>query len=477
MEYKEDFIEYWKNDYIDILHEFKDFIEDDSVFIRGEIHPETIIEEKPDDIPQQIWDTLFASDSSKIKNYIELESNRFYTLSLENYSICISTRGIKFAIAVINPNTIDEREYLKSDVFEYWLDKVIGNNWIDNAQVHILFKIAKEMYGEQNVSLIPQACLDPIISGITSNYKGVILIRHESFWCKDDFGVSILIEDGFTAILFDSDGQLSGSRPFKFTCSKRDPVYLHYRLYHPHVQRSEQKKQMRFKEVCTGEDSPINMALSTWRAEINEDTAFNLLLNYQNLLSKEDEQGVPYQRMRELMKYTSNTSIPTISKREVIEAILDEVVSITVNKTDSKFKININQSSINNLITDEGNGNSFLNTNDDRIYTKQLDKGDLTDKIYGSFIFNGDKIEVGIDQHDPLRFDFSGVNKDHPQWENASKRLPQESEIAEIETRLNTIVNYKLIDLYNVNKISHEFEEELIGLNKVGRTANVDDLV
>lgn len=426
------------------------------------------IKDKPEFIKDELWDLVFCklplySMFSDI--YAEL-----YVGIIDEYLVGIEQPGIFYlfktdSIDLTNYNTIN-----KLSASSLLNQKTVLNN------LETLYNTAKEIYGEDNVCIESghsNPDLKPLYRYPTNSNANSILILHKPFWIRDQFGIAYKLEKPVSRL------NVSASNSIRFDFIDLQPdAYMFDKMYnHSHIYIEEDGIYL--KSVCKGSGSPINSALGAYLAIPSEDTAYNLFINYNNLLEQESEQGGPYKRMRKILFNTSRSSVRHFTKNELTNLIKTKKVKVSVNISDS-IKVKINKDSIISHVSSlkDGNSNDKINTFDNQSYKVVLEADSVNGEEFFSFIFKDRLIECKSLDFNPDRFDFSDI-ENNPYWVSSCVSIPPNGFILELENSLSDLLtnhlisNKSTIKAFNYDK---NFPKELFGIKEVSGRTNIDSL-
>lgn len=433
----------------------------------------------PDYIPDQCKEHLFIQ-SEYVFNQMKSIGEQVLFLEIDGVKIgtYVRYKGVFFAFESdmegtdTDITTIDER-----------LDQArINEDWIDSDKIRAFLSVAKDMYGEENVWVgIPKQDPNFCHVKIGRSSRVYVIIKHDPFWCCDDFDLRVKLHGGLSSHRFTTDGDIN--QDLKFTTTIKDRVFAYIGMVHPHVPTVQDHGRVHFRNVCRGSGSPINTAIGAWvDSPCNEDMIYNYLLNFNNLLESESEQGVPHYRMRrEILKISRTDGVSNMSYSQLIDAIIEEGIDLSVDVESSGLSIEIDTDSIVDYLSSEsGAGERYYKlASENRLYKKEvINNGNSLTYRHGSMYFNGQEMPIEVVPHKPENFDLSGMSKDSDIWEVLESNYPKEKTLDKAERKISSIANYNLIEEGNVNKISHEeISEELLGLSEIQRDSNIDSII
>jgi hypothetical protein len=439
----------------------------------------TVLSEKPDFIDSSLWHELFVDNqkySSIIKNNKAL---RIYFLEIEGINIGLlrSASGYhNFVCFTINRSSnITYGEVNISVRKKYYLDELkFKTERFTRSYVKKLYNACAEVYGEDN-TMIALGTLSSNLAVLTNITLGITVL-HPEFWVADGFGIKMFIKKG---ISFFNIGDNSRITNIQFSDLQTDGYSIDRGFCHPHVKPSELCYKIPHR-VCLGSGSPINTALSSFVSESTEENALNILYNYNNLLSQEDEQGGPHVRMRFTLS-TSVESISYLSGSELRTALKEGEISVGVNISPDDIDVIIKRDSISEYIE-----RKYSVENSNRYFLREFfgifdfdisGRRKASPYKEGVIHFKGKEIDVEISEHDPSRFDFTGI-KDNPAWSCVTKNNPPFSEIIKQQKQIKSIVNNHILETCNITPINYAqtYPEELLGIKKITRGASSNRL-
>ena len=479
-------LEYWSGGFMDSIEQLKDTVAEYTDHL-SQSPPDriTTVLEKPDFISQQVWDDLFIKTQLAFKQHKESCHNSMYYTEIEDGIYIGRLAGSALCYFAFrdrwNDREVADDHSLENKMTTYAENLKRQLYFDENERLETFAEVCQEYFGEENVWVgIPKN--DPnmcVFQGYSTDNLSII-IRHNDFWVRDVTGVGMKVFGGFSRFKFDNGGQFIAD--IGFVATKKDALVEQYTgMSHPHVSASS-IYQVMIKDICTGEASPINEAMSSLVDNYtNEELIYNLLLNYETLLSQEASGGVPYHYMRQtFLRKDQGNGPDAMQYPEIVEAVRNEDLDIVCNVKPNRISVDIPKRNISQYLSREGDSvQKFRCPKDDgQIYYKELrESTDYVAEEIGSFYFNEDEITVEILSHDPDHFDLSGMNENNPDWEPVSSGMPDDVEIQEAIGDIESIVNFRIIQENNVNKISHEeITEELIGLSEIGRRTNIENL-
>lgn len=472
--------DFYKNDYLEVVNKFFDIFSDfESLPASGTSYMEIeeFIEERPEFIDEDVWDTFFIKKyeydalrdqifGSFSFNYCEIEG---ITIAIVNYHGCATT-AFCFKGTCQSPSDSLSVDIIKLKV----LNKYTDYNFSD--KIGHLYNAAVDFYGISKVKLVVYD-LEKIYNCPKPGIN--ILIWHDPIWVKDEFGFKMKLERPLSLISLSSRGNVSR---ILFTDAKRDALKATNGICHPHC--SSTRSPLDYMDICRGSNTPINAAMSAFTDNPNLDTAFNFYINLETLLCQESREGGPYRFMRhDLIRRARSNERPRITKDNLLRGLKSGNLKYSVDVNPSQIIFNINSGHITDYISYLSDGDEetdrIYSVPDNCFFSKELKTPNTRSRTYYSFDFNGRKCTFEISDHNPNVFDMSEFNAENEHLENVYYRSPRESDIKDIKLKVQSNINKALIEKGEIvnYEYSENIEEELLGLTRVKRGADITNLV
>lgn len=466
MTYEECLANLDKTQYVEELFElFIDFDEFSRTY--NNLEEDNFVSEKPDFISDSLWNNLFIKDFPTISMYVDYE---IHYLEIERVNVGIIYIDSSVLIFCFTKSADFNPGFTVSNVKESLLNKAKPTI---SKKFKMLCKVAIDIYGEDAVMAVIGS-IDPDIASLQPPSYITILINHKSFWVKDDFGIQYKIGNGFTSVSVRD----SGSIYIKFLDISPDALTQNDRWNHPHT-KAVPYSHMTLKSVCKGSGSPLNMALGVFADNPNEDNAYNLFFNYNNLIEQESEEGGPYFRLRRVVLKRSSQNMSRMSFDELVTEVKHKNIDIAVS-IDSLIQVHIDKDSLTRHLTTINNDqeSTYYCNKDKTVYYKKLTSPIVTNfSKSGVIYFNGNKLDVKVQGHDPDRFNISGVGE-NSQWKQMSMLEPYSHDISELEDKLTYLFINSIIGNQQLKTFDYdENKKQLSGLITIGRNSDIEDIL
>ncbi len=472
--------DFYKNDYPVIVDKFFDIFSDFDdlpASATSYMQIEEFIEERPDFIDEDVWDAFFIKKyeydalrnsifGSFSFNYCEIEG---ITIAIVTYHGCTTTA---FCFKGTCELTSDSSSV--SVIKQRVLNKYEDYNF--NDKLKYLYNGAVDFYGISKVKLVVYE-LEKIYNSPKTGIN--ILIWHDPIWVKDEFGFKMKLERPLSLISLSGRSNISR---ILFTDAKRDALKSTVRICHPHC--SSTGSPLDYMDICRGSNTPINAAMSAFTDNPTLDSAFNFYINLETLLCQESREGGPYRFMRhDLIQIARSSERPRITKDNLLTGLKSGNLKYSVDVNSSQIIFDINNNHITDYISYLSDGNEetdrIYSVPDNLFFKKELKIPNTRPRTYYSFDFNGRKCTYEISEHNPDVFDMSEFNAENEHLENVYYRSPRESDVEDIRLQVQSNINKELIEKGEIinYEYSENIEEELLGLTRVKRGADISNLV
>jgi len=482
----DDHVLYWTNTFHDLFSKWKTFIAENAEEVnkyktrRSSVFNK-IVTEKPDNISEDIWDNFFIKDASHLKAATNLLSRYFYGFKPEDskvYYCCIRNFPSVCFLLSEAPSSVETISgSIMVSAYRNSNFDIINQN-VD--KIRLAYNVLKAIYGDENVKLSYKK-YDPYISTFAglSVIKPCFFIRHKDFWCEDQYDLRCKISSGISAMRVNDNGKISGNP--KFGVSYPDQLYHQVGYRHSHVPSNTYNDAISLGDICRGSGSPINTAKQVMYDQYTDEHIFNFFFNYNNLLSKEDEQGTPHCRMRRYLLKSANSSEHSnrsMQFDDLKEGLRDGVIDVIVDVEDGGFSVKLDEDTISKYLEqNQSSGNTIRHKSSGGVYKSEVNNFSSSPKVYYEVPFNSQIIKVGICQHDPDIVDLSRIPESR-HWSTSLIEPPTPKTITAFNLKINSIANAKVISQYETKNIkSAEIIEELVGLRNLERNTNVEDFI